>query len=353
MPARRATGARRAGNAGSRAGAEPAAARGAPGGFGPAGAPTLAGLMTADRTYALHRLPTGARLIAAPMRERRSAAVAFMFGVGSRHEDAPSAGLSHFIEHVVFKGGGRFPTARAISEAIESVGGSINAATDKEATVFYTKVPAEHLGLACEVLGGMVFDPVLDAAEVAKERQVVIEELRMCLDNPQEHVGTLFDEVMYPDQPLGWDVAGTEETVRSFDEDACRRHLDGHYRPARLVVSMAGAVDPAQALELVERSVGRVGEATDAPPAAAAERHGSALRLVNKRTEQANIILGVRLLLPRPPPLRPRSAQHRARGGDVQPALPGAARGASPGLRRPLVRRQAAGQRLPRHLPGL
>ena len=248
--------------------------------------------MTADPTYALHRLPTGARLIAAPMRERRSAAVAFMFSVGSRHEDAPSAGLSHFIEHVVFKGGGRFPTARAISEAIESVGGSINAATDKEATVFYTKVPAEHLELACEVLGGMVFDPVLDAAEVAKERQVVIEELRMCLDNPQEHVGTLFDEVMYPDQPLGWDVAGTEETVQSFDGEACRRHLDRHYRPARLVVSMAGAVDPAQALELLERAVGRVGAAADAPPAPAAESHGSALRLVNKRTEQANIILG-------------------------------------------------------------
>ena len=123
--------------------------------------------MSDDPTYALHRLPSGARLIAAPMRERRSAAVAFMFGVGSRHEDVPSAGLSHFIEHVVFKGGGRFPTARALSEAIESAGGSINAATDKEATVFYTKVPAEHLELACEVLGGMVFDPVLDGAEVA------------------------------------------------------------------------------------------------------------------------------------------------------------------------------------------
>ena len=103
-------------------------------------------MSAATAAYELHRLPSGARLITAPMRERRSAAVAFMFGVGSRHERKPTAGLSHFIEHVVFKGGGRFPTARAISEAIESVGGSINASTDKEATVFYAKVPAEHQG---------------------------------------------------------------------------------------------------------------------------------------------------------------------------------------------------------------
>jgi predicted Zn-dependent peptidase len=245
-----------------------------------------------DDPFELRRLASGARLITTPMRERRSAAVAFMFGVGSRYENMGSAGLSHFIEHVVFKGGGRFPTARAVSEAIESVGGSINASTDKEATIFYAKVPAEHMGLACEVLGGMTFAPVLDAAEVAKERQVVIEELRMSLDNPQDHVSTLFDEVMYPDQPLGWDIAGTEETVRSFDVDACREHLDRHYRPERLVVSVAGAVEPPEAGRVVEQALGRLGAASAAEPAPAAEVGGSALRFINKRTEQANIVLG-------------------------------------------------------------
>ena len=245
-----------------------------------------------SETYELQRLPGGVRLIAAPMRERRSAAVAFMFGVGSRYEETATAGLSHFIEHVVFKGGGDFPTARAISEAIESVGGSINASTDKEATVFYAKVPAEHLGLACAVLGGMALAPVLDPAEVAKERQVVIEELRMCLDNPQEHVNTLFDEVMYPDQPLGWDVAGTEETVQSFDVAACRQHLELHYRASRLVVSVAGAVDPARAVEMVRPVVSQLGESGPGRPTPASEGGGNVLRFVNKRTEQANVILG-------------------------------------------------------------
>jgi predicted Zn-dependent peptidase len=245
-----------------------------------------------SETYELHRLASGARVIVAPMRERRSAAVAFMFDVGSRHEQPATAGLSHFVEHVVFKGGGRYPTARAISEAVESVGGSVNASTDKEATVFYAKVPAEHLELACAVLGGMVFSPVLDASEVAKERQVVIEELRMSLDNPQEHVGTLFDEVMYPDQPLGWDVAGTEETVAGFDGEACREHLGRHYRPSRLVVSVAGGVEPERVVEIVGRSVGRLGEAGAGGPAPADENRGAALRFLHKRTEQANVILG-------------------------------------------------------------
>ena len=134
--------------------------------------------------------------------------------------------------------------------------------------------------------------PLLDPEEVAKERQVVIEELRMCLDNPQEHVSTLFDEVMYPDQPLGWDVAGTEETVRSFDADACRQHLGTHYRPARLVISIAGAVDPAEALARVEPQITGPSAAAGGEPRPADEKPAGALRLISKRTEQANVILG-------------------------------------------------------------
>ena len=286
-----------------------------------------------SEAYELHRLESGARVIAAPMRERRSAAVAFMFDVGSRHEEPASAGLSHFIEHVVFKGGGGFSTARAISEAVESVGGSINAATDKEATVFYAKVPAEHLELACRVLGGMVFSPVLDPAEVAKERQVVIEELRMCLDNPQEHVGTLFDEAMYPDQPLGWDIAGTEETVGGFDGDACRGHLERHYRPSRLVVSVAGGIDPARAVEIVEGCVEGLGGAAGAEPAPADEGRGWVAALHQEAHRAGQRHPGrVRLLLCRPPPVGGRPAQRGAGRGDVEPPLPGAARGAGAGL---------------------
>jgi predicted Zn-dependent peptidase len=250
------------------------------------------GPLTRGRDHELRRLRGGARLVTAPMPARRSVSIAFMFSVGSRHEQRPTAGLSHFIEHMVFKGGGRFPTARAISEAVESVGGSINASTDKEATVFYAKVPAAHLDLAADVLADMVLRPLLDPGELSKERQVVIEELRMCLDNPQEHVGTLFDEVMYPDQPLGWDVAGTEETVRSFGPDTCRAHLESHYRPARLVVSAAGALEPDRLAARVDAQLAGLagGEGGEAAPAD--ERALGVVRFLSKRTEQANLILG-------------------------------------------------------------
>lgn len=243
--------------------------------------------------YRIRRLDSGVRLITASLPERASVAVAFMFAVGSRHEDEATCGLSHFIEHIVFKGAEDFPTARAISEAIEGVGGVLNAATDKEATVFYAKVPREHTALAVNVLSSMLFAPILDPAEVSKERQVVVEELRMYQDNPQDHVSTLFDEIMYPGQPLGWDVAGTEKSVRRIEASACRGHLGRHYRPDTAVISIAGGIDHEEAERVVSAAVRPTGPtvAADAP-LAAREVRGTAVRSLNKRTEQANVILG-------------------------------------------------------------
>jgi len=232
------------------------------------------------------------------MTHRNSVAVSFMVAVGSRCESNADHGLTHFVEHMVFKGGGRYPTARDISEAIERVGGAVNAATDREATVYWTRVPAAHTALAVSVLADMLFQPVFDEREVTKERQVVIEELRMYQDNPQDQVQTLFDEVMWPDHPLGRDVAGREETVNAFTAEACRRLLRTHLRPERLVVSIAGAVEIERARELVEAAVGpwldsRVDVAAPAlEPAAAVS--GSEVRFIRRRAEQANLIIGGR-----------------------------------------------------------
>ncbi|HZS14155.1 MAG TPA: pitrilysin family protein [Candidatus Dormibacteraeota bacterium] len=246
-----------------------------------------------DGAYRLTRLPSGARIITAPMRERASVAVAVMFAVGSRYEDERTAGLAHFIEHMVFKGSSRYPTAQAISEAIEGVGGVLNAATDKEATLFWAKVPAGKLPLAADVLCDMVYHAVLDTAELHKERQVVIEELRMYQDNPQDYVHTLFDEVMWPDHPLGRDTAGTEETVRSFERDDCLGYLREHYHGDNVVISVAGAIEHEAAIESLQPLVGAWGEGRvpDAP-AAPARTATQRLRFVNKRTEQANLVLG-------------------------------------------------------------
>ncbi len=241
-------------------------------------------------------LDGGVRLLAAPMRERASVSIAFMFGTGSRVEDAGECGLAHFIEHMVFKGGEAYPTARQISEAVEGVGGALNASTDREATIFWAKVPAERIDVAVSVLSDMLFRPRFLPDDVERERQVVIEELRMYEDSPQDHVHTLFDAVMWPDHPLGWDVAGTEATVQSFRADDCRRHLQRHYRRDGLVVSVAGALDSDAIAELVSASLQRwadqAGDRVEPVPATAPS--GAAVSILDRRASQANIVLGAR-----------------------------------------------------------
>ncbi len=220
-----------------------------------------------------------------------------MVAVGSRYEAESESGISHFVEHMVFKGGKRYPTARDVSEAIEGVGGVLNAATDREATVFWTRVPTEKLGLAVSVLADMLLSPALDEAEVVKERQVVIEELRMYQDNPQDYVQIAFDALMWPDHPLGWDVAGREDTVLSFTEGDCRRHLERRMLPSTLVVSVAGGFESADAVAMIDEAIAPWAaghHAAPAPPLPATSPSGSPLRVIRRSAEQANILVGAR-----------------------------------------------------------
>jgi predicted Zn-dependent peptidase len=220
-----------------------------------------------------------------------------MVAVGSRYETESGSGISHFVEHMVFKGGRRYPTARDVSEAIEGVGGVLNAATDREATVFWTRVPVAKLGLAVSVLSDMLLCPALDEAEVAKERQVVIEELRMYQDNPQDYVQIAFDTLMWPDHPLGWDVAGREETVLSFTAADCRRHLEQRLLPSTLVVSIAGGFETNEAKATIDDALGPWAakhHAKAAPPAPATPASGPPLRVIRRSAEQANILVGAR-----------------------------------------------------------
>ena len=220
-----------------------------------------------------------------------------MVGVGSRYESEAESGISHFVEHMVFKGGRRFPTARDVSEAIEGVGGVLNAATDREATVFWTRVPIAKLGLAVSVLSDMLLSPALDPEEVVKERQVVIEELRMYQDNPQDYVQIAFDALMWPDHPLGWDVAGREETVLSFTADDCRRHLETHMLPSTLVVSIAGGFDTEAAIAEIDEVIGPWADTrrgNPETPVPATPPSGPPLRVIRRTAEQANILVGAR-----------------------------------------------------------
>src|SRR5881275_2902 len=158
-------------------------------------------------------LQNGLRLLTAPMPGMRSASIGLIFTVGSRYETPEQAGISHFIEHMLFKGSQHYPTARHISEAIEGVGGVFNGSTGKELTSYAARVPAEQWLVVMQVLADMIRHPLFDPTEIEKERSVIIEELSATHDDPQEWVALLIDEAMWPRLPLGRDDAGYIETV--------------------------------------------------------------------------------------------------------------------------------------------
>lgn len=237
-------------------------------------------------------LPNGIRVFTAEINYVRSVSVAFYFGVGARYEEDPIAGASHFIEHMLFKGAERFPTAQSISEAIEGVGGALDAATDKEVTVYSAKVASHHFPLAMDVITDMIRRPLMSAEEVEKERGVIIEELNMYRDSPADWVNVLADEAMWPGLALGREVAGSRETVESLTREILLDYKARHYTPANLVISIAGNVSRERALEAVSERLG------DWPTASAPSWRSCPIptgaprvRLETRPTEQTNLCL--------------------------------------------------------------
>src|SRR5881398_3799727 len=193
--------------------------------------------------HRVHALPGGARLVTETMPERLSASLVLMFGGGSRLEDDRLAGVSHFIEHLFFKGTRRRPTSKEIADAIEGIGGFINASTDKELTAYWARVPAEHLELGLDVLLDVVSNSKLAPADVERERTVILEELKMYQDQPQDLVQNLLEELIWPGHPLGRDIAGTLASVAKLTRDDILEYADAHYRMPNLVIGAAGMID--------------------------------------------------------------------------------------------------------------
>ena len=245
--------------------------------------------------YEVRPLEGGARLVTAPMSDRASVSLVLMFGVGSRYEDDRLGGASHFIEHLFFKGTQRRPTAKEIAEAIEGVGGVINASTDKEVTTYWTRVPAEHLELAIDVLFDIVTNSKLAAEDIDRERMVILEELKMYQDLPQDYVHSLFEEVMWPGHPLGRDIGGTLASVSALSRDDLVEYIRSHYSRPHLVVSLSGGIDPNRAADMVAARLGTLALQDGSGYVPAPERLDQpGLAFLNKKTEQAHICLGTR-----------------------------------------------------------
>jgi len=251
-------------------------------------------LLVEKLMYNKEILPNGLRIVTSEMPHTRSISMAIFIGTGSRYEPDEEAGLSHFLEHLLFKGTDRRPTAKDISEAIEGVGGILNAATDKELTVYSCKVAKPHFPLGLDVLVDMIRHPLMATEEVEKERKVVIEELHMIQDDPRDWVDVLIDQVMWPSQPLGRDVAGREETVNSFTRDAALSYLARQYAPANTVISVAGDLTHDA---IVEQVAGAMGDWTGGPPTpffpAEDSQSSPRLEISERPTEQAHLCLAV------------------------------------------------------------
>ncbi len=228
------------------------------------------------------------------MASARSVAVSFYVGAGAQYEREELAGVSHLLEHCLFKGSEMHPTAADLSIAIEGVGGYINAATDREMTVYYAKVPGPDWQTAVDVIVDMVCRPRLEAAELERERSVVLEELAQIEDSPFQLVGELMAELMWRGTPLGRDIAGTPESVKAIGHEDTVAYWSAQYSPANTLVSVAGDVD-------AEAVLSRVSELTrDWTEAEAGERlaagisdDGQRVALRIKETEQSQVTIGL------------------------------------------------------------
>ena len=239
-------------------------------------------------TRALDTTAGGLRVVSEPLGGVRSIALGLWIGVGSRFERPSEGGISHFIEHLLFKGTDRF-SAAGIAEAFDAIGGEVNAATGRDHTVVYTRVLDEHLDRAFDVLADMLVRPAF--RELEQERQVILEEILMYEDDPGDLVHDLMSEAVFPDQPLGRPVIGTSEVIGGLPEEEIRAFHAGHYTAGNIVVAASGSIDHAHLVDLAERHLGDLARGVAHGVQAAAP---GTPRLVAraKPTEQYHVALG-------------------------------------------------------------
>ena len=244
--------------------------------------------------YRKSTLDNGLRLVTSSMPHTRSVSIVFLIGVGGRYEAKSEAGVSHFIEHLCFKGTGKRRTSKEISEAIESVGGMINGGTDKELTTFWCRIASQHLPLAIDVLVDLLRNPRFDAKDIDRERQIIIEEINMSLDSPRQRVGMLIDELIWPGQPLGRDVAGSKESVIALTRQQMLEFFPRYYLPNNTVVSIAGDVEHEQVQDAINQTLGNWNSEKVLASAPSDNNQETAkLQIEFRDTEQTQICLGV------------------------------------------------------------
>ncbi|RNC28066.1 MAG: putative zinc protease [Candidatus Dichloromethanomonas elyunquensis] len=240
--------------------------------------------------YQKHVLPNGVRILTEEIDYVRSVAIGIWVGAGSRNETEGYEGISHFIEHMFFKGTEK-RTARQLAESLEAVGGQLNAFTTKEFTCYYAKVLDEDIALAIDALSDMFFNSRFDSKEIEKEKNVVIEEIKMYQDTPDELIHDLFSQYVWNEHPLGKPILGAEDTIKDLNRDKIQRYLQTKYTPDKVVIAVAGKIDQDEILKQLSIFGDFQRKREDV---AVGEPNGSVIRkAVGKDTEQMNLVIGV------------------------------------------------------------
>jgi len=249
--------------------------------------------------YKLQTLSSGLRVLTVPMSNLESATVTVWVKTGSRNEEEKIGGISHFLEHMVFKGSKKRPSAKEISSAVDAIGGEFNAGTSKDWTNFYIKTAVGNLETAFDVLSDMVLNPLLKTDEIEREKGTIIQEIAMYEDTPMAKIGEVFENLTFAGNSLSKDTAGTPKTVKNILRDDFLRYRKMHYYPENMLVSVAGGVSETKVLELVKKyfefahsEFAHSGSGIFKYQSFQTKQDKPQVKLKTKKDEQAHFILG-------------------------------------------------------------
>ncbi len=245
--------------------------------------------------YNSHTLKNGLEVVLAPLNSSEAVTVLFLVKTGSKYEKKSESGISHFLEHMVFKGTTKRPSTFVISEALDKVGGIYNAFTGKEYTGFYIKLAYSHLKLALDVLSDMLLNSLFRQKDVEKERNVILEEIKLYQDTPTAYVGELFEELLYGNTPAGRDIIGTKENVSNFNSKDIKDYFSSHYSSKNSLLVIAGKIKEKETIDLVknyflpfpQKKVPRKEKVVE-------NQRDPAVYKFKKNTDQTHLCLGVR-----------------------------------------------------------
>jgi predicted Zn-dependent peptidase len=245
--------------------------------------------------YKKTTLKNGLRIITVPQKGTQAVTVLALVGTGSKYEKKENSGISHFLEHMYFKGTKKRPSALAVSETLDKVGGVYNAFTSEEYTGYFAKVSAENTDLALDWVSDIYLNSFLPKKEIEKERRVIIEEINMYFDTPMIYIGELWKNLLYGDQPAGWDIAGSRESVAKISQKQLLDYMNSQYVASNTIVCAAGKISSSQMVSKIKDCFSGIKTTRPIPKSLVIEKQKKPeVLLFQKRTDQTHLALGVR-----------------------------------------------------------